>query len=196
MGAATSSTTTVAIGSGAADGSETVRPVAVLVNISILIRAGDYLTPVGREGLPGMVGYLLARGGTQSKTAEEMEEKLAFLAANLNSRVADTQGNVSLNLLAKDLDEGLALLREVLATPRFQEDKITLFKQQSLQGMKRRNDETQDIERRELGFLALGEGFWANRHTTAASVESITRDELQAFHRRWFHPANLWFWFL
>src|SRR5262245_18438897 len=107
-----------------------------LVNISIAIRAGNYLEPDGKESLASMTGNLLARGGIESKTAEELEERLAFLAANLNSGFGDTQGSVSMNLLSKDLDEGLSILREVLTKPRFQEDKFELRKKQSLQAMR------------------------------------------------------------
>ena len=77
--------------------------------------------------------------------------------------MGETQGSVSLNLLSKDLDEGLAILREVLTAPRFQEDKMALRKQQTLQAMKQRNDDSSAIEAREAGFLAFGENFWANR---------------------------------
>ncbi len=98
---------------------------------------------------------------------------------------------MSLNLLSKDLDEGLAILREVLTAPRFQDDKIALRKQQMLQAMKQRNDDSADIEGREAGFLAFGENFWANRYSTAASVDSITRADLEEFHQKWFHPGEL-----
>jgi predicted Zn-dependent peptidase len=161
-----------------------------LVNLVVFVHTGSYLEPAGKEGLADLTGYLLARGGTQSRTAEDLEERLAFLAAQLNSGIGDDQGTVSLNLLAKDLDEGLAILREVLTAPRFQQDKIDLRKQQMLQGMKQRNDDSEAIEERERGFLAFGDSFWVNRYSTAASVESLTRDDLQKFHQRWLHPAN------
>ena len=161
-----------------------------LVNIVIHVRAGTYLDPVGKEGLADLAGDLLARGGIQSKSAEELEERLAFLAAVLNSNIAGEKGTVSLNLLSKDLDEGLAILREVLSQPRMQQSKLDLARQQALQAMKQRNDDSSSIEDRELDLLAYGEAFWANRHETQASVESITRDDLLAFHKRWFHPAN------
>lgn len=161
-----------------------------LVNLVVLVRVGDYVVPTGKEGLAGMTGYLLARGGTKSRTAQELEERLAFLAANLGSAAGDTQGSVSLNLLSKDLDEGLGILREVLTAPRFQEDRLTLRRQQALQAMKRRNDDSADIEGRERELLAFGENFWVNRHTTEASVSGITREDLQGFHQKWFHPAN------
>ncbi len=161
-----------------------------LVNISILVRTGDYAVPAGKEGLAGLTGYLLARGGAKSKSAEALEERLALLAANLGSGVGDLQGNVTLNLLSKDLDEGLAMLREVLTAPRFQDDKTALRKQQTLQAIKERNDDSSNIERRERNFLAYGDNFWVNRHITAASLESITRADMEGFHHQWFHPVN------
>lgn len=162
-----------------------------LVNISVLAHTGDYLEKDGQAGLANLTGYLLARGGTKARTAEDLEERLAFLAANLNSGIGDSQGSVNLNLLSKDLEEGLTILREVLATPRFQEDKIALRKQQMIQAMKERNDDSSSIESREHSFLAQGEHFWANRYSTAASVEGLTRADLEQFHQRCFFPANL-----
>ena len=161
-----------------------------LVNIVLYAHTGEYVEPAGKQGLAELTGYLLARGGTKSKTAEELEERLAFLAAQLNSNIGETEGSISLNLLSKDLDEGLGILREVLTAPRFQDDKIALRKQQLLQAMQERNDESSAIEAREHAFLAFGEDFWANRYPTADSVNSITREEIEQFHRKWFHPDN------
>ena len=162
-----------------------------LVSIQIVLKGGSYLSPAGREGLAETAGYLLARGGTKNRKAEDLEERLAFLAAQLNSGYGDDRGTVSLNLLAKDLDEGLAILREVLTEPRFQDDKLKLRKDQLLADMKQRNDSSADIERRERSFLLYGDGYYLNRYETKASVEGITRDDLVAFHHRWVDPKNM-----
>jgi predicted Zn-dependent peptidase len=161
-----------------------------LVNIVVYAHTGQYLEPAGKEGLSDLTGYLLARGGIKSKTAEELEERFAFLAAQLNSGIGENQGSVSLNLLSKDIDEGISILREVLSLPRFQDDKITLRKQQMLQAMKERNDDSSSIEEREHDFLAFGEDFWANRYSTAASLDAISRSDIEAFHKRCFFPSN------
>jgi predicted Zn-dependent peptidase len=161
-----------------------------LVNIVINVRAGDWIEPQGKEGLTDLCGFLLTRAGTASRSAQDLEERLAFLAAQLSSSIGGADGSVSLNLLSKDLDEGLTILREVLTEPRFQQDRIDLHKQQMLQNMKQRNDDSSSIEGREASFLAYGEKFWNNRYTTAASVDSITRDDLIAFHKQWFSPQN------
>ncbi len=161
-----------------------------LVNISILVRTGDYLNPPGKEGLANLTGYLLTKSGIASKSAEELDERLAFLAAQLGSGVAEAQGTVTLNLLSKDLDEGLQILRDVLTSPKFQDDKIALRKQQTLQGMKQRNDDSAAMELRERRFLLYGDKFFINQHPTAASIDSISKDDLKAFHQKWFHPGN------
>jgi len=45
-----------------------------LVNIVVLAHTGEYVEPAGKEGLAELTGYLLARGGTKSRTAEALED--------------------------------------------------------------------------------------------------------------------------
>ncbi|HEX4341935.1 MAG TPA: pitrilysin family protein [Verrucomicrobiae bacterium] len=161
-----------------------------LVNIVIYIRVGQYLEPVGKEGLADLTGWLLRHGGAGTNSAEQLEERLAFLGAEMDASIDDTEGSVSLNLLSKDLDEGLGMLHDVLFEPRFQADQITLRKQQILQDMEQRNDDSAGIEGREAGFLSYGENFWANRYPTSNSIASIAVTDIAAFHHRWFSPAN------
>ena len=161
-----------------------------LISISILVRTGKYNEPKGKEGLAAMTGYLLSKGGTKSHSAEALEERLAFLAAGLSSNIGDTSGSVGVNLLSKDLDEGLAILREVLTVPRFQRDRFDLYKTQQIQSMKQRNDDSRNIERRELVRLAYGDHFFRSQSPTKASIDSITVSDLRSFHRDWFHPGN------
>ena len=161
-----------------------------LIDLSVNVRGGSYLDPKGKEGLAGLTGYLMARGGIPSSPADKLDEELEFLAARLSSSFGGLSGSMGLNLLSKDADRGFEILRAVLAAPSFQEDKLALRKPQTLQGLKHRNDDSKNIESRERNFLAYGERFWFNRHTTAASLESIRREDLLAFHHEWVHPQN------
>jgi len=162
-----------------------------LVNVSITLRAGSWLDPEGKEGLAAMTGSLMRTGGTKSLTAEELDERLDFLAAEVFTGMGDTSGSAGLNCLADNLDDALAVFVEVLREPRFQEDRLALAKQQALQQMKKRNDDSADIEGREWNVLLDGADHFTNRFTTEASIGSIARDDLVAFHRRWIHPANM-----
>lgn len=162
-----------------------------LVNIGLTLRTGGYLDPAGKEGLAGFTGSQIRRGGTKSLSAEQLDERLAYLAATVSSGIGDSAGSAGLNCLSDNLDEALELFAEMLREPRFQEDRLALAKEQTLQEMKKRNDESAAIEAREWGVLMYGEKHYSNRFTTEASVKSITRDDLVAFHKAYYHPGNV-----
>jgi predicted Zn-dependent peptidase len=162
-----------------------------LVDISIRLRVGGWLEPEGKEGLASLTGSQMRRGGTRSLGAEELDERLDFLAARVSAGIGDTSGGASLNCLTDNLDEALGIFVEMLREPRFQEDRLALAREQSLQQMTKRNDDSANIEAREWNVLLNGEDHLTNRFTTEASLEAITRDDLVAFHRRYVHPANM-----
>lgn len=164
-----------------------------LVNVSTLVRTGSYLDPEGKEGLAALTGSQMRTGGTTSKTAEEFDEAADFLAANISNFIGATQGNANLNLLSKDVDQGLALYFDMLKNPRFQEDRIKLAKSQLLQNMERRNDRTDAIEGREWARLMYGANHFSTKETTKASVEGITREDMIAFHQKYYNPAGFIF---
>jgi predicted Zn-dependent peptidase len=166
-------------------------PTLPLVNIAVTVRTGSYLEPEGKEGLAAFTGSQIRRGGTKTLTADALDEKLDFLAAQAGTAIGDTAGSASLNCLADNLDQALAVFVEMLRFPRFQEDRLALAKEQTLQEMKKRNDDAADIERYEWNALLSGEKHYSNRWTTEASVKSITRDDMVGFHRKYFQPAGM-----
>ena len=162
-----------------------------LVSLSLIVRTGAYLDPAGKEGLATLVGSQIRNGGTRTLTAEQLDERLDYLAARVETSIGETAGTATLNCLAENLDDSLKLFVEMLKEPRFQEDRLALAREQALQEMSRRNDDPEDIERREWNVLLYGEGRASNRFTTEASVRSVSRADLVAFHDRYFHPAGM-----
>jgi predicted Zn-dependent peptidase len=164
-----------------------------LVNVSTLVRTGTYLDPVGKEGLAALTGSQMRIGGTTSKNAEQFDEAIAFLAANIVSGIGALQGNASLNLLTKDIDQGLGLYFDMLKNPAFQEDRIKLAKSQLLQNMERRNDNTDAIEDREWARLIYGANHFSAKLPTKAAIEGITREDMIAFHQKYYQPGGFIF---
>ena len=161
-----------------------------LVSVAVLIRAGSYLEPAGKEGLAAAVGNQMRAGGSGAMTAEQFDEEADFLAANLSAGFAGTNGTAFANFLAKDTDKALDLLFAMLQKPAFQADRFDLYKRQTLQSLARRNDNTAGIESREWARLVYGDQHFSTRQATKAGVESLTREDLVAFHARHVHPAN------
>lgn len=161
-----------------------------LVTVTVLVRAGGYLDPKGREGLAAAVGSQMRAGGAGAYTAEQFDEETDFLAANISMGLGGTSGSASVNFLAKDADKALDLFFDMLRRPAFQQDRFDLYKTQALQNLERRNDNTAGIEVREWGRLLYGPDHYSNAPVTKASVEAMTRDDLVGFHKQWIHPGS------
>lgn len=162
-----------------------------LVRVTVSWRGGAYLDAGGKEGLASLFGSQLAQGGTAKLEAAKLEDRLEAMAATLTSVCGDTGGSLSLQVLDKDLEEGLDLLMQALTQPAFARERLELAKRQARQRVSRRNDDVTTIAAYQMAFLLFGEGHFASADSTLASLEAITRDDLVAFHARLMHPANL-----
>ncbi len=165
-----------------------------LVSVSLLIRTGEY-AGAARDwpGLAMLTGSQMRNGGTASMTPEQFDEELDFLAAQMGSGIGDTSGNADMNCLTKDLDRCLELFFEMVREPRYDAERLELAKTQLLQQMRRRNDSTTSIERREWGRLLYGPDHFTNVAATEASVTRIDPGALRSFHDFAVHPGNFIF---
>lgn len=152
-----------------------------LINIAVYFRGGRYLVPNGQEGLHTLAAEVWRTGGAGDLTASELDEELDFLAAILSTNIGDVTGSVSLNVLSKDFATALGLMMDVLTKPRFQEDRFAKAKDDLLQEMKTRNDNTASIEAREWSRLIYGDDYFLNKLPTQASVEQLTPADAKAF---------------
>lgn len=161
-----------------------------LVRISVQWRGGAYMEPEGKAGLANLYGTQLVQGGTKKLDAAKLEDRLDALAATLASNCGETQGTISLLIQQKDLKEGLSLLMQALTEPAFEKDRLDLARRSARQGLERRNDAVTSIAQTQLPYLLYGEKFFLAPNTTAASLDSITPEDLAAFHKRLLHPSN------
>ena len=162
-----------------------------LVRVTVSWRGGAYLDPKGKEGTAALCGSQLVQGGSAKLEAAKLEDRLEALAATLTSSCTDTSCSVSLQVLDKDLAEGLDLLTQALTEPAFAQDRLDLAKRQARQRVSRRNDDVTSIAAYQMSYLLFGEDHFASAVDTVASLEAITRDDLVEFHAQLLHPANL-----
>lgn len=164
------------------------------LQLAVLVRAGSMYEPVEKAGLADMTGYLMRNGGVKGMTASELDERIAQLAGEITVDIGGSRGTARLFCLSKDTDEGLALLESVLREPVFDQSALDRYRTDVLTEMEQRNADTRDIERREWQFLMYGDHPCTIPYRrTERSVKSITRDDLVAFHKRYFFPGNFIF---
>ncbi|MGD8375897.1 MAG: pitrilysin family protein [Acidobacteriota bacterium] len=160
-----------------------------LVDISVRLRVGAFLEE--KPGVAEMTGTMLRRGGAGGMSAEEFDEKVDFLAVNMNSSGGATDSAAGFNSISPVIDDALELLFQMLRSPGFQEDRLKLEKDNLLEDMKQRNDRPQSISGREWGWLMRGKDTFISHQMTKAEVDAITRDDLVAFHKKWWRPENM-----
>ena len=161
-----------------------------IVDISARIRTGAIYEPEDKIGLAAITGAVMRTGGTTSKTGDELDEILENLAASVEVGIGGDAGTASMSVLKEDLDTGLAILADVLINPAFREDKIELEKVQHRSSIARRNDSARSITSREFQKLIHGADSPYARTTEYDTINSITRDDLVAFHAKYFRPNN------
>jgi predicted Zn-dependent peptidase len=162
-----------------------------LVDVSILLRQGSYLEPADEVGLSGMTASLLRTGGIERLAPDAFDEEAEFLAASISSSGNDDSGSASLRCITPVLDESMALFFEMLRTPRFDAARLAIQKSNLLEAMRQRNDDAGDVLEREWGFLLYGRDFYASRKMTKENLDRISREDIVAFHERYWRPENM-----
>ena len=162
-----------------------------IIDVSVQIRTGSIYEPGNRVGLAEITGAVMRTGGTTSKTGDELDEILENLAAAVEVVIGPNSGTASMSVLKEDLDIGLSVLADVLMNPAFRKDKIELEKVQHRSAIARRNDDAGSISSREFQKLIYGASSPYARMTEYDTINSITRDDLVAFHQTYFRPNNM-----
>ena len=162
-----------------------------LVTITFSFKGGDYLDPADKVGLARMTGAMIRRGGSESVTADDLDDQFDFLAANVSVRSGATQSTASLNTLASNLDDAFGLFMDMLVHPGFQSDKVEIYRTETIERMKQRNDDAGSILRREWSAMLYGRDHFPALQPTIDTINAITVADLFAFQKKVFQPGNL-----
>jgi zinc protease len=162
-----------------------------LVSVSFTFKGGEYLMEKSQAGLNSALGGQMRRGGTTSVKPDDLDERLDFLAANVNTFVGGETSGASINCLKANFDEAFALLMDVVRNPGFDAEKLRVFQDQVIEGFEDRNDNPMGVAMPTLSRLAYGEDHYSTWEATQATVEAITPEAMLALHGKIFHPGNL-----
>lgn len=161
------------------------------IDMRAMVHTGSVYEPPDKVGLAGMTGTVMRTGGSGRFPGDELDKLLETLGAAVETGIGQTSGYVYVSLLQEDVAQGLAVLADLLMDPAFPQEKIDLAKIEQKSQIARRNDDVGQIAGREFARLIYGQDNVYARNTEYATIEAITRDDLVAFHGRFFHPNNV-----
>ncbi len=163
-----------------------------LVTVSVNLLGGKYVVPAGSEGLAELTASQLRSGGTTSRSAQEFDDSVAFLASAMYAEAKDTTLSATVTCLTTSLDESLDLFFDSLKNPAFDPGRLEISKSAAILHFARRNDGLDEILQREFDRLLRGTHFSVNG-PTQESVQSITPDAMRRYHAENYDPRRMYF---
>ena len=161
-----------------------------IINMTAMVRVGSVYEPAAKTGLSGMVGSVMRSGGAGGLAPEAMDDELEFMASAVESGIGGDMGTVSLTALKKNFSRTLQIFSDVLLRPDFSEKRVEISRRQTIESLRRQNDDPKEIAGREIN-RAIYAGHPLGEITTFESISSITRQDLADFHRRFYRLDNM-----
>jgi zinc protease len=155
------------------------------------IHGGGREVPNDKAGLAGILGDAWRTGGTKDKSGDQLDDFLEARAAAVETGANLDSMNISFNSLKGDFNDVFPIFVQLLREPAFRQDKIDLAKQQLMTAIARRNEEASEIASREATRLVYGPESPYGKIAELWTVDTVTRQDLIDFHKRFVHPNNL-----
>ncbi|MDI6049469.1 pitrilysin family protein [Flavobacterium sp. XS2P24] len=161
-----------------------------LVQFQLQIKGGMLLENTDKIGVSTMLAELMTKG-TKNKTPEQLENAIESLGATIRAYATDESIFISGNTLAKNYNETMALVQEIILQPRWDAKEFDLIKQSTLSQILQQKADPNSIARNEFKKLIYGtESILSNnRIGNENSVNSITIDDLKNYYTKNMAPS-------
>lgn len=146
----------------------------------------------GRSGLASLTAGMLAQGAGPWD-ADALAERLESVGAELETGALRDMAFVSVRSLTEQpaLDTALAAMAAVLAEPRFDPEDLERVRRNTLVSLRQQEQDPGSVGQKALYRRIFGDHpYAADPSGTPESVSAIRRDDLAAFHGRWYVGRN------
>lgn len=153
------------------------------VTVRAVFQVGQRDEPPGKAGLTSMMAALMGEE-TRQRSAAEFSEALGRLGASISVSPGDYETTVTLNTLAKNLDQAMPLMMERILEPAFTEEDFARLKQQTIEGLQQQRKTPEALANRALGAVMLGTEHPLSYPMNGLpdTVAAITLDDVKAFY--------------
>jgi len=151
-------------------------------NASLMVKTGPFLEPKDKLGVAAFTSTIMRSGGSTTMNGEQINERMDFLAGSVSA--------TSLSVHVRDLDEGFKIWMDILTNPAFPEDKLRREKDLALPPIRNRNKNVSQVGSRVYQKLVYGEDSPITAERTEAGINSISRDDLIAWHKKYWGANN------
>jgi zinc protease len=167
------------------------RPELPKVAFTLAVRAGVVADPPGKDGVANFAASAM-RYGTKSRAALEIDGSFADLGTSLNAFAEREHAGLSLQVLKKNLPAALAILSDVVRNAAYPPPEFEREKKRLLDYLSQDATNAGEIAGRVQTMLAFGREhpYGRPRRGLPGTVAKIGREDLVAFHSRYWKPAR------
>ena len=159
------------------------------VTTALGIKAGSVLESPDKLGVASMTADMLNEG-TTTKKSKEIADEVDFIGGGMRA-VNDVDFTiVSISGLSKYTNRLINILSDVLLNPTFPERELTLNKTNLIQELAIKRSEPDFLVEERFQKVLFGNHPYSVVAPTPASVEKITRADLQEFHDKHYLPND------
>jgi len=157
--------------------------------INLRLNIGQSHDPIDKLGLSSMTAGLLNEA-TLDSTVEELSNRLDKLGSSVTINSGDDFTTLRIRTLTKNLDETIAIAKEKLLKPKFDETDFTRDKSNAIQGIKAAKRDAPATASAVFNLLMYGKfnSFAYPNAGTESTVNSITLDDVKAFYAAHYSP--------
>jgi len=167
-------------------------PELPLIDLTILVKAGDVNLDDSKAGLTSILDKTIIRGGTQNYSPSELAQVLDENAIHISISVDEEASAIHLSVIKEDWEKGIALLEEILARPAFDPSVLNVAKDQQIDALKRQGDDAQTVAMREAMIWHFrGHPYGRDPLMGLDTIPNITRQDLKWFLTTYFVPSNM-----
>jgi zinc protease len=161
-----------------------------LVQFNIVIDGGLLLDNINKVGVANMLARMMTQG-TKNKTPQELEEAIQQLGASINVFAGTEDMRITVNTLARNYQQTVDLVEEILLEPRWDAKEFDLIKQSILSTLKQQEGNPNTIAQNQYNELLYGKENIRSRNIlgTSTSVNSITMDDLKNYYANNLSPS-------
>lgn len=166
------------------------RPGLPLVHLDLVVRGGARAQR-GRPGLAALAMDLLDEG-TRGRTALDIALAAEGMGARLTTGASWDHTSVSLNVLAPRLEEGVALLAEVVLEPTFPEEELARVRAERMNRVLQAADDPSTLANDTFGRVLYGDDhpYGPPLLGTRESLAALGRDEVVEFYHQAFREGS------
>ncbi|MFN2306780.1 MAG: M16 family metallopeptidase [Paracoccaceae bacterium] len=158
-------------------------PAIPIVALDIRIEGGTAIDEPGKRGATNLMMALLEEGAGDMD-ARAFQAAREDIAASFGFRAYDDTVMITADFLKDNQDEAIALLREALVAPRFDQDAIDRVRAQVLSGIASDAKNPSRIASAAFDGMAFGDHpYGTSPDGTVDSVSALTREDMLTAHR-------------